>query len=141
MMVKNSAINSYRQAASSEAMYATPFRLVQMLMTGALDGMANARGSIIRKEHEARNNEIKWVISVIDALRGALDFEQGGEIANNLDMLYDYMIRRLFTANVEQDVDALDEVISLLKEIKTAWDAMPEAIQNASNIKETVKKI
>ncbi|MCG7908124.1 MAG: flagellar export chaperone FliS, partial [Candidatus Thiodiazotropha taylori] len=94
-MVKNSAINSYRQAASSEAMYATPFRLVQMLMTGALDGMANARGSIIRKEHEARNNEIKWVISVIDALRGALDFEQGGEIANNLDMLYDYMIRRL----------------------------------------------
>ncbi|MCG7910114.1 MAG: flagellar export chaperone FliS [Candidatus Thiodiazotropha taylori] len=140
-MVKNSAINSYRQAASSEAMYATPFRLVQMLMTGALDGMANARGSIIRKEHEARNNEIKWVISVIDALRGALDFEQGGEIANNLDMLYDYMIRRLFTANVEQDVDALDEVISLLKEIKTAWDAMPEAIQNASNIKETVKKI
>ncbi|MEW8496904.1 MAG: flagellar export chaperone FliS [Candidatus Thiodiazotropha taylori] len=140
-MVKNSAINSYRQAASSEAMYATPFRLVQMLMTGALDGMANARGSIIRKEHEARNNEIKWVISVIDALRGALDFEQGGEIANNLDMLYDYMIRRLFTANVEQDVDALDEVISLLKEIKTAWDAMPEAIQNASNIKETGKKI
>ncbi|ODB85366.1 flagellar export chaperone FliS [Candidatus Thiodiazotropha endoloripes] len=139
-MVKNSAINSYRQAASSEAMYATPFRLVQMLMTGALDGMANARGSIIRNEHEARNNEIKWVISVIDALRGALDFEQGGEIANNLDMLYDYMIRRLFTANVEQDVDALDEVISLLKEIKTAWDAMPEAIQNSPNIKETVKK-
>ncbi|MBV2091939.1 MAG: flagellar export chaperone FliS [Candidatus Thiodiazotropha sp. (ex. Lucinisca nassula)] len=141
MMVKNPAINSYRQAASSEAMYATPFRLVQMLMTGALDGMANARGSIIRKEHEARNNEIKWVISVIDALRGALDFEQGGEIANNLDMLYDYMIRRLFTANVEQDVDALDEVISLLKEIKTAWDAMPEVIQNASNIKDVVRDL
>jgi flagellar protein FliS len=141
MMVKNSAINSYRQAASSEAMYATPFRLVQMLMSGALDGMANARGSIVRKEHEARNKEIKWVISVIDALRGALDFEQGGEIANNLDMLYDYMIRRLFTANVEQDLEALDEVISLLKEIKTAWDAMPEAIQNASNIKDAVKDL
>jgi flagellar protein FliS len=141
MMVKNSAINSYRQAASSEAMYATPFRLVQMLMSGALDGMANARGSIVRKEHEARNNEIKWVISVIDALRGALDFEQGGEIANNLDMLYDYMIRRLFAANVEQDLEALDEVISLLKEIKTAWDAMPEVIQNASNIKDAVKDL
>ncbi len=140
-MVKNSAINSYRQAASSEAMYATPFRLVQMLMSGALDGMANARGSIIRQEHEARNNEINWVISVIDALRGALDFEQGGEIANNLDMLYDYMIRRLFTANVDQDVDALDEVISLLKEIKTAWDAMPEVIQNAPNIKDAVKDL
>ncbi len=140
-MVKNSAINSYRQAASSEAMYATPFRLVQMLMNGALDGMSNARGSIIRKEHEARNNEINWVISVIDALRGALDFEQGGEIATNLDMLYDYMIRRLFTANVEQDVEALDEVTSLLKEVKTAWDAMPEVIQKAENIKESVKNL
>jgi flagellar secretion chaperone FliS len=140
-MVKNSAINSYRQAASSEAMYATPFRLVQMLMSGALDGIANARGSIDRKEHEARNNEINWIISVIDALRGALDFEQGGEIATNLDMLYDYMIRRLFTANVEQDVEALDEVASLLKEIKTAWDAMPEVIQKAQSIKESVKNL
>ncbi|MEJ2423934.1 MAG: flagellar export chaperone FliS [Candidatus Thiodiazotropha sp.] len=140
-MVKQSAINSYRQAASSEAMYATPFRLVQMLMSGALDGMANARGSILRKEHEARNNQINWIISVIDALRGALDFEQGGEIANNLDMLYDYMIRRLYLANVEQNVEALDEVASLLKEVKSAWDAMPEAIQNSPNIKETIRDL
>jgi flagellar protein FliS len=140
-MVKNPAINSYRQAASSEAMYATPYRLVQMLMSGALDGMANARGSILRKEHEARNKEINWIISVVDALRGALDFEQGGEIATNLDMLYDYMIRRLYAANVERNVEALDEVTSLLKEIKSAWDAMPEAIQNAPNLKETVKDL
>ncbi|MFC1361134.1 MAG: flagellar export chaperone FliS [gamma proteobacterium symbiont of Clathrolucina costata] len=138
-MVSNSAINSYRQAASSEAMYATPFRLVQMLMNGALDGISNAKGSIQRKEHEARHNEINWIISVIDALRGALDFEKGGEIANNFDMLYDYMIRRLFEANIHQDTEALDEVASLLKEIKTAWDAMPEAIQNAKNIKDVVK--
>lgn len=120
-------------------MYATPFRLVQMLMNVALDGISNAKGSIQRKEHEARHNEINWIISVIGALRGALDFEKGGEIANNLDMLYDYMIRRLFEANIHQDTEALDEVASLLKEIKTAWDAMPEAIQNAKNIKDVVK--
>ncbi|MEJ2609663.1 MAG: flagellar export chaperone FliS [Candidatus Thiodiazotropha sp.] len=140
-MVKNPAINSYRQTASSEAMYATPFRLVQMLMNGALDGMANARGSILRKDHEARHNEINWIISVIDALRGALDFENGGEIANNLDMLYDYMNRRLYIADIEQDVAPIDEVASLLKEIKTAWDAMPEVIQNATDIKECVKNL
>jgi flagellar secretion chaperone FliS len=140
-MVKNPAINSYRQTASSEAMYATPFRLVQMLMNGALDGMANARGSLLRKDHEARHNEINWIISVIDALRGALDFENGGEIANNLDMLYDYMNRRLYIADIEQDVAPIDEVASLLKEIKTAWDAMPEVIQNATDIKECVKNL
>ncbi|MCU7876045.1 MAG: flagellar export chaperone FliS [Candidatus Thiodiazotropha sp. (ex Lucinoma borealis)] len=140
-MVKNPAINSYRQAASSEAMYATPYRLVQMLMSGAVDGTANARGAILRKEHEARHKEVTWIISVIEALRGALDFEQGGEIASNLDMLFDYINRRLYTADVEQNIEALDEVASLLKEIKVAWDAMPEAIQNASNIRDSVKTI
>ncbi|MCU7891731.1 MAG: flagellar export chaperone FliS [Candidatus Thiodiazotropha sp. (ex Ustalcina ferruginea)] len=140
-MVKNSAINSYRQAASSEAMFATPFRLVQMLMSGALVGVANAKGNIQRNEHEARHTEITWIISVIEALRGALDFEQGGEIATNLDMLYDYINRRLYVADVGQDTEALDEVASLLKEIKMAWDAMPESIQNSANIKDSVKDI
>lgn len=112
-----------------------------MLMNGALDGIANAKGSIMRREHERRHNEITWTITVIDALRGALDFEQGGEIATNLDMLYDYMNRRLFDADIHQNTEALDEVNSLLKEVKSAWDAMPESLQHASNIKDAVKTL
>ena len=139
--MKSSAINSYRTTASSEAYCAPPHRLVQMLMSGALTGIANAKGSIERKHHEERHKEVSWTISVIEALRGALDMEQGGEIANNLDMLYDYMIRRLYEADVHQDVPALDEVAGLMKEIKTAWDAMPDVLKNAQNIQDTVKTL
>jgi flagellar protein FliS len=139
--MKSSAINSYRKTASSEAYCATPHRLVQMLMNGAMNGMANAKGSIERQEHEARHNEINWTISVIEALRGALDMKQGGEIAVNLDNLYDYMVRRLYDADVHQDAAAIDEVASLLREIKMAWDAMPDTLKYATDIQEAVKSL
>ena len=139
--MKSSAINSYRQAASSEAYCATPHRLVQMLMSGALDGIANAKGSIERNEHEARHNAITWTISVIEALRGALDMKQGGDIAVNLDNLYDYMVRRLYDGDIHQDIQALGEVASLLREIKLAWDAMPETLKQAQNVQEAVRTL
>jgi flagellar protein FliS len=50
--------------------------------------------------------------------------EAGGEIAENLDSLYDYMLRRLMKAHAENDVAILDEVISLLREIKLGWDGI-----------------
>ncbi|MEJ2455755.1 MAG: flagellar export chaperone FliS [Candidatus Thiodiazotropha sp.] len=139
--MKSSAINTYRQTASSEAYCATPHRLVQMLMNGAMNGIAKAKGAIERGEHQARHNEITWTISVIEALRGALDFENGGKIAKNLDMLYDSMTHHLYIADIEQDVAPIDEVVSLLKEIKTAWDAMPDVLKHAQNIQDAVKTL
>jgi len=137
-MVRNSAIDKYRQADSSEASYATPHRLVQKLMSGVLDGVASARGSIKHNQHEQRNSHIQWTMKVIDGLRGALDFENGGEIAVNLDSLYDYMNRCLFDANIHSDVQRLDEVTSLMREIKGAWDSMPESLQRVDNIRDVV---
>lgn len=138
-MAKGSAVSSYRQVGSAEASYATPHRLVQMLMAGALDRVMKAKGNVLRNEPEERHKDITWTITVIDALRGSLDFDQGGEIAVNLDLLYDYMTRRLNDADVNNDVGPLDEVESLLKEIKEAWDAMPDTLRNAVDIQEAAK--
>jgi flagellar protein FliS len=112
-----------------------------MLMDGALEGIANAKGAISRKDHDQRHQNITWTMTVIDALRGALDFEQGGEIAANLDSLYDYINRRLLDANMQNDSEPLDEVSSLLREIKGAWDAMPESLRNASDIEQAAKDL
>jgi len=120
-------------AVGSEVAFATPHRLVQMLMDGALEKIATAKGHMVRKEYEAKGSHINWAISIIDGLRGSLNMEEGGEIANNLDGLYAYMVRRLAEANLRNDLASLDEVSSLLLEIKSAWDAIPDEVKQHPN--------
>jgi len=126
------AASQYGQVATtSEVNDASPHRLVQMLLEGALEKIATAKGHITRGEVCKRNANVTWAIGIINGLRMSLDKEAGGDIAQNLDDLYDYMCRRLLDATRDSDADALDEVTSLLLEIKSAWDALP-AILNAS---------
>lgn len=117
-------------AAESEVSYANPHRLVQMLMEGALDKIATAKGQIARGEMEGKSKHISWAMSIINGLRSSLDMQSGGQIAVNLDDLYSYMTRRLIDANAQNSAEALDEVSGLLLEIKGAWDAMPEEVRN-----------
>lgn len=131
---RRSAVAQYgKVAAESEVAYASPHRLVQMLMEGVLDKLATAKGQIHRGDFEGKSKHITWAITIINGLRGSLDMEAGGEIAVNLDDLYSYMTRRLIDANVKNSVEALDEVSGLMLEIKGAWDAMPEQIRNADS--------
>lgn len=102
-------------------------RLIQMLMDGALEKIAVAKGHMERGETKEKGSFISWAISIIEGLRASLDFEKGGEIATNLEALYDYMQRRLVEANIENDLSMLDEVSDLLKNIKTAWDDISDA--------------
>jgi len=116
-------------AVGSEVAFASPHRLVQMLMEGALEKIATAKGHMARKDYEAKGSHINWAISIIDGLRGSLNMEEGGEMANNLDSLYAYMVRRLAEANLHNDPARLDEVSSLMLEIKSAWDAIPNEVK------------
>lgn len=121
-------VNQYkdvnRQTGVTEA---SPHRLIQMLLDGAIDKVAVATGAMQRGEIENKGNHITSAVSIIIGLRSSLDLEGGGEIARNLNDLYDYMMRRLMEAHQANDVAALDEVASLLREVKRGWDAIPEA--------------
>ncbi len=112
-------------AVGTETSFASPHRLIQMLMEGALDKIAFARGQMERKDFAEKGRNISWAISIIQGLSESLDMESGGEIAANLEGLYDYMVRCLVIANKDNNIEKLDEVASLLKEVKQAWDAMP----------------
>jgi len=137
--VKKRGLQQYGSVAvSSEADFATPHRLVQMLMEGVLDKVAAAKGYMLRNEIAAKGEHISWAVSIIGGLREALDFEGGGEIARNLDDLYEYMSRRLVEANMANDAAILDEVSSLMIEIKGSWDVMPENVMQAKNSSEEV---
>lgn len=98
--------------------------LVLRMMDGALDRIASARGQIARRETAAKAESLTRAIALLDGLRACLDFERGGEIAANLEQLYDYMTRRLVEANLGDRSEILDEVAGLLGEIRGAWAEM-----------------
>jgi len=81
-----------------------------------------------KNEPAKKGENISVAISILDGLRISLDKSAGGEIAQNLDDLYDYMGRVLLKANLKNDPSLLDEVAGLLNEIKSAWDAIPNEI-------------
>jgi flagellar protein FliS len=113
-----------RVSVSSEVFEASPHRLIQMLMEGALERIAQARGAIERNSYAEKGELIGKAISIIGGLREPLDHQVGGELSQNLDSLYDYMISRLLEANRDSNVAHLDEVSSLLREVKSGWDAI-----------------
>ena len=129
-----SAMQKYNQVrAHVQTEGASPHRLIQILMDGAIEKINVAKGLIERREIPEKVRNINWALSLIDGLRQSLDTEKGGEIANNLESLYDYMQRRLIVANAENDPSILDEVAGLMLEIKSAWDAVPENISKESS--------
>jgi flagellar protein FliS len=135
---KRSGVAQYgKVAAESEVAYASPHRLVQMLMEGALDKVATAKGCIERGDLEGKSHQLTWAMSIVNGLRSSLDMDAGGPIAANLDDLYTYMTRRMIDASVQNDAEALAEVIDLMLEIKGAWDAMPEEVRSAGGSKFT----
>ncbi len=113
-----------RVGVQSEVFEASPHRLIQMLMQGGLERIAQAKGAIERGLLSERGELIGKAVSIVGGLREPLDHQVGGELSKNLDSLYEYMMRRLVEANRENDATKLDEVATLLREIKSGWDAI-----------------
>ncbi|OAT23687.1 FliS family flagellar biosynthesis protein [Buttiauxella gaviniae ATCC 51604] len=103
-------------------MSASPHQLIVMLFDGALSALVRARLFMQQGELAAKGEALSKAINIIDnGLKAGLDNEQGGEIAENLSSLYDYMIRRLMLANLRNDVAIIEEVEGLLTNIADAW--------------------
>jgi flagellar protein FliS len=112
-------------AAHGGVAAADPHRLILMLMDGALERIAGARGAIQAGSQEAKARLIHRTVAIIDELRASLNFEAGGEIAQNLGALYDYCSRQLMRANLESRAELLEEVSNLLREVRSAWIQLP----------------
>lgn len=121
------AMRQYQSVnTQAQAVDASPHRLIQMLMEGGLTRLAQARGAMEREQYALKGELIGKAIGIIGGLRAGLDLQQGGELAENLDNLYDYMVRRLSEANLKNSAEPLDEVAELLRNVKTGWDAIAQ---------------
>jgi len=107
---------------------ANPHKLIVMLFDGALISIGAAIQQMQAGDIQAKGQSISKAISIIDnGLRASLDKKIGGELALNLDALYEYMTNRLLIANAKNQVDVLEEIRQLLKGLKDAWDTLPPA--------------
>ncbi|MDA8483462.1 flagellar export chaperone FliS [Pseudomonas resinovorans] len=121
------ALKQYQSVnTQAQVVDASPHRLIQMLMEGGLTRLAQARGAIERGQLAQKGELIGKAIAIIGGLRDGLNFEQGGEIASNLDALYEYMVTRLLEANLKSDAALVDEVAGLLRNVKTGWDGIAQ---------------
>ena len=121
-------INAYRKGnLKQDVANADPHKLTLMLLQGALDRVAYAKGAMERKELVAKADFISKSNCYHHAFaRDTLDVEVGGEVAENMFALYNYMVERLNDAHFNNDLNMLDEVSSLLTPIRDAWVQIPE---------------
>lgn len=121
-------INAYKKGGlKQDVASADPHKLTLMLMQGALDKMAYAKGCIERKDFAGRSEHLSRTTAILLNLRDTLDLSTGGEVADNLFALYDFMVQRLTDANMQNSLKIVDEVISLLSPIRDAWLQIPES--------------
>ncbi|WP_409420498.1 flagellar export chaperone FliS [Pseudaeromonas sp. ZJS20] len=108
----------------AEMSVADPYRIIQLMMQGVMERLAQAKGAIERRDFEAKSVAISKAIGLLDGLQGALDLSFG-KIPQDLFALYDYMKQRLMDASREMSQEPVDEVAKLFITIKSAWDAIP----------------
>ena len=131
-MVNQRALSSYQQINVGSAVEsASPHRLVQMLMQGCLQRIAEAKGALVRGDIPARATAIGKAVDIVIGLQTALNKEVGSDLPQKLDDLYDYMQARLVEANVRGDAALLDEVTGLMRSIKEGWDGIAEEVAAA----------
>ncbi len=109
----------------ADMLVADSHRVIQMMMQGLLERLAQAKGSVERRDYESKAVHISKAMALINGLQDSLDLSYG-KIPEDLFALYDYMKGRVMDANRDMKNEPLDEVANLLITIKSAWDQIPE---------------
>lgn len=126
---RQSGLAQYQQVqVEASAQEASPHRLIQMLMEGGLQRMAEAKGAIQRKEMQEKGQAIGKASAIMTGLRSSLNMDAGGELARNLDDMYEFIIHRLTEANLSNDIQAIDDCCRVLRIIKEGWDGIASQV-------------
>jgi flagellar protein FliS len=114
-------INVYQETAVSTQ---NRGRLIVMLYDGAIKFLRQAVEELRRGDMLAKGRHISKAQDILFELNTVLDMEKGGQIAQNLRALYNFMHRHLTQANLRKDPKMIEEVIALLEDLNQSWRAI-----------------
>ncbi|AUT41204.1 flagellar export chaperone FliS [Aeromonas caviae] len=122
----NKSLGVYKKnSLEAELSVADPHKVIQLLMQGFLERVAQAKGAIERSDYQLKSDRISSANAILNGLKDSLDMSQG-EISERLFSLYEYMGERLLDASVKMEVSPLDESMKLMLMIKESWDKIPD---------------
>jgi flagellar protein FliS len=117
-------VNGYERYLETAVETASPARLIVMLYDGAIRFINEATYAMRQHDYETQNNKLQRAQKILAELISSLDFDKGGEIAENLFRLYTYMYNQLVEANIQDVPERLEHVVDLLSDLREAWDAI-----------------
>lgn len=117
----NAFMNGYSQYQNTQVTTASPEQVLIMLYDGAIRFVRQAQGALESGDRQRKIEGIQKAMAIITEFRNTLNHEVGGEIAANLDSLYDFMLRELIGANVRSDPKSLQTVEALLCDLRQTW--------------------
>ncbi|MBE1274711.1 flagellar export chaperone FliS [Enterovibrio baiacu] len=125
------SLQAYKKVSvDSQLSAASPHKVIQMLMAGAIERLIQGKAAMLQGDIAMKGERLGKALDIIISLRTCLSMDEGGEIASNLDALYDFMIRQISEANRDNLDAPIDDVIDILREIKSAWDQIPAEYHN-----------
>jgi flagellar protein FliS len=118
----------FKAYATNQYLQMSPERLVLALFDGALTNMYRAEDAIHEGSVARKGEAISKAIAIVAELQASLNHDAGGELADRLEALYDYVIRGLVQVNIGGDVEKLEHLRGLISETREGWAGMMEAL-------------
>lgn len=118
MSATHTQMNAYTKV---DVETASQGKLIVMLFNGAIKRAEEAKRQLERGQNAAVHNNLIRAQDILAELRGALNMK-AGEIAENLDRIYEYLQHLLITANVKKDTKPIDESVALMTQMRDTWE-------------------
>jgi flagellar protein FliS len=114
-----STSNAYETYRQNSIFTASPEELTLMLYNGLIKFIMLAQKSIDEKDIQKAHESIVRAQDILMEFKATLDMQY--ELSHGLALLYDYMLERLFDANMKKDNEILAEVLHFAKDLRDTW--------------------
>ena len=108
------SLQAYKKVSiDSQLSAASPHKVIQMLMAGAIERLIQGKAAMQQGNIAVKGERLGKALDIVISLRTCLSMDDGGDIASNLDSLYDFMIRQISQANQNNEPQSIDDVVEI----------------------------